>query len=60
MITTSPITKGLAKFYCSKDNVSYFKCSDTETIFTPQILNQSEKVGGEILLCSSNQLTIAV
>lgn len=43
----SPITQNPAEFYCKKDDVEYYRCCETQTIFTPQILDQSSKVGGE-------------
>jgi SAM-dependent methyltransferase len=42
----SPITRGRAFFYCKKQNIDYYKCEDTGTLFTLEPLNQSGMVGG--------------
>ena len=42
----SPITGGVCEFYCLKEGVNYYRCLDTKTIFTPDVLNQADMVGG--------------
>jgi SAM-dependent methyltransferase len=46
-MTLSPITQNPADFYCQKDGIDYYRCRETQTLFTPEVLDQSEKVGGE-------------